>query len=154
MGRVDSASRMIRATPQAIYRAHLDPVAVAAWRPPTGMRAEIYAFDPREGGGYRMAFVYLGEGQGKSTDKADVFEGRFVELVPDRKLVEQAVFESRDPRFSGVMTITTVLTPAGDMTEVAVAATDVPSGIDPGDHQLGIASSLANLAAFVERQID
>jgi uncharacterized protein YndB with AHSA1/START domain len=151
MARVDRASRQIKATPQAIYRAHLDPDAVAAWRPPEGMKAEIEAFEPREGGVYRMAFVYLGEGQGKSSEKADVFEGRFAELVQDRKIVEQVVFESEDPAFAGTMTITTTLTPTSNGTEVAVAASDVPTGISPEDHHEGMSSSLANLAAFVER---
>jgi uncharacterized protein YndB with AHSA1/START domain len=150
MARIDRASRVIRASPAVIYRAHLDPDAIAAWRPPEGMKAEIHAFEPREGGVYRMAFVYLGEGQGKTSEKADVFEGRFVELVPDRKIVEQAMFESEDPAFAGTMTITTTLTPTPDGTEVAVAATDVPPGIRPEDHQVGMDSSLANLAAFVE----
>jgi uncharacterized protein YndB with AHSA1/START domain len=150
MPRVDSASRLIRATPQAIYRAHLDPAAIAAWRPPKGMAAEIYAFEGREGGAYRMAFVHLGEGQGKSSEKADIFEGRFAELFADRKIVEQVVFESEDPAFAGTMTITTTLTPVDGGTEVTVAATDVPPGISPEDHRLGMDSSLANLAAFVE----
>jgi uncharacterized protein YndB with AHSA1/START domain len=150
MARIDRASRTIKATPHAIYGAHIDATSVAAWRPPEGMEAEVHAFDAREGGGYRMAFVHLGEGQGKTTEKADVFEGRFVELVPDRRIVEQVVFESEDPRFAGVMTITTVLTPVADGTEVAIAAENVPSGISAEDHQLGMDSSLANLAAFVE----
>ncbi len=150
MTRIDRASKVIRAPARAIYQAFLTPEAVAAWRPPEGMTAEIHAFEPREGGVYRMAFVYLGEGQGKTTAKADVFEGRFVELVPDRRIVERVMFESTDPRFAGAMTITTTLMPVMDGTEVSVAAEDVPPGISPEDHQAGMDSSLANLAAFVE----
>lgn len=150
MARIDKAARTIRASPRAIYRAYLDAASIAAWRPPAGMTAEIYAFEPREGGVYRMAFVYLGESRGKSSEKADVFEGRFVELVADRKIVERVVFEGDDPRFAGAMTITTTLTPADGGTQVTVAATDVPPGIRPEDHQAGMDSSLANLAAFVE----
>lgn len=97
-----------------------------------------------------MAFIYLGEGRGKTTDKADVFDGRFVELIPNRRIVEQVEFNSADPRFAGVMTITTTLSPVADGTEVSVAATDVPPGISPEDHRMGMESSLANLAAFVE----
>lgn len=148
--RIDRASRVIRAPAHAIYQAFLTPEAIAAWRPPQGMTAEIHAFEPREGGLYRMAFVYQGEGQGKTSDKADVFEGRFVELVPDRRIVERVTFESADPRFAGAMTLTTTLTPVIDGTEVAVAAEDVPPGISPEDHRTGMDSSLANLAAFVE----
>lgn len=151
MARVDRASRLIRATPQAIYRAYLDADAVAAWRPPQGMKAAIYAFEPHKGGIYRMAFIYLGEGQGKSAAKADVFEGRFIDLVPDRLIVEQVVFESEAAAFAGTMTVTTILTPVHGGTEVAVAASDVPSGVSAEDHHEGMSSSLANLAAFVER---
>jgi uncharacterized protein YndB with AHSA1/START domain len=150
MARVDRASRLIKATPQAIYRAHLDPEAIATWRPPKGMTAEIHAFEPYEGGLYRMAFVYLGDGQGKTSEKADVFEGRFVELTPDQRIVERVAFESSDPRFAGTMTITTTLTPEGEATRVDVAISDVPPGITPQDHQAGMDSSLANLAAYVE----
>src|SRR5262245_55870779 len=96
-GRTDSASRVIKAAPDAIYRAYLDPRAVAQWRPPKGMRATIYAFDAREGGVYRMAFEYVGANHavpGKTTAHADVFEGRFVELVPNERIVERVEFES------------------------------------------------------------
>ena len=150
MARIDRASRIIRASPHAIYRAYLDADAIAAWRPPEGMTAEIYAFDPRQGGVYRIAFIYAGEGQGKSSEKADVFEGCFIELIADRKIVERVVFKSDDPQFAGAMTITTTLTPAPGGTAVVVAAQDVPAGITPEDHQAGMDSSLANLAVFVE----
>lgn len=150
MARVDRASRTIRAMPQAIYRANLDPAAIAAWRPPRGMKAEIHAFDPREGGVYRMAFIYLGEGHGKTNAKADVFEGRFVALTPDRRIVERVTFESDDPAYGGWMTITTSLTPVEGGTRVEVAISDVPPGISAEDHQAGMDSSLANLAAFLE----
>ncbi len=109
--------RIIRATPQALYDAFVDPQAVAQWRPPAGMRAEIYNFEVRVGGGYRMAFVYASddpEVRGKTTEKADVFTGTFVELVPDARIVEQATFESDDPAFAGVMTVTTTFRPVGD----------------------------------------
>jgi uncharacterized protein YndB with AHSA1/START domain len=56
--RTDSASRVIKASPQSIYQAFLNADAVATWRPPEGMKARIYMFDAREGGTYRMAFEY------------------------------------------------------------------------------------------------
>ncbi|MTD93065.1 ATPase [Hyphomicrobium sp. xq] len=154
MGRIDTGSRIIRATPQALYDAFLDPQAVAQWRPPAGMRAEIYNFDARVGGGYRMAFVYASDDpavRGKSTGKADVFTGTFVELVPDARIAEQATFESDDPAFAGVMTVTTTFRPVAEGTEVTMACSDVPAGISAADHAVGIASSLANLAAYAER---
>lgn len=149
--RTDTGSRIIKASPEAVYRALVEADAVASWRPPQGMRAEILAFDPREGGTYRMAFIYEDAGShGKSRDNADVFEGRFVELVPDRRVVEVVEFESDDPAFAGVMQIVTTLEPVAGGTQVTVSCEDVPPGIGEDDHQKGIASSLENLAAFTE----
>lgn len=150
-GRVDRGSRLIAAAPAALYRAHLDPDAVARWRPPAGMHARIFAFEPREGGVCRMAFVHDdAETRGKSGANADIFETRFVTLEENRRIVERAVFQSDDPAFAGAMTITTTFTPVDGGTRVDVAAEDVPPGITPEDHRQGIASSLANLAAFAE----
>ena len=151
--RTDTASRVIKAAPRAIYQAFLDPDAVEFWRPPQGMTAEIYAFDPREGGEYRMAFVYSAADHtapGKSSDHSDVVHGRFVELLPDTRIVEHVEFESGNPAFAGTMTITTtfVLVPGG--TEVTFVCENVPAGIRPEDHQEGMASTLQNLAAFLE----
>lgn len=151
MSRADTGSRLIAASPERLYAAYVDPEAIAAWRPPAGMTARIEAFDPREGGGYRMAFVYEDAATaGKSGDNVDLFEGRFVELVPGRRIVEQVVFDSSDPAFAGTMTITTTFEPAGSGTLVSVACANVPAGISETDHRAGIASSLENLAAFVE----
>jgi uncharacterized protein YndB with AHSA1/START domain len=149
--RIDTGSRIIKASPDALYAAFLDREAVATWRPPEGMSAEIYEFDPREGGGYRMAFVYAQAGAGKTTADADVFRGTFVELVPGQRIVERVKFESDDPVFANPMTMTTTFEPAPGGTRVTFTATDVPAGISAADHQAGIASSLANLAAFAER---
>jgi uncharacterized protein YndB with AHSA1/START domain len=139
MSRTDVASRVIRASPQAIYAAHLDPKAVATWRPPQGMRAEVYAFDAREGGGYRMAFVYEDASvRGKTMEHADVFEGTFVELVPNERIVERVEFQSDDPAFAGTMTITTTLTPLTGGTDVSIVCENVPKGISAEDHQAGM----------------
>lgn len=148
-----SGSRRIKAPPHAIYRAFLDPTAVAAWRPPQGMTGQVLAFEPRAGGVFRMAFVYADGGRanaGKTTADADVFEGRFAELVPDARIVEVVRFKSDDPAFSGEMTLTTTLHPTPDGTDVTVVIDNVPAGITAEDHEAGIASSLANLARFVE----
>ena len=151
--RADSASRVIKATAQAIYRAFLDPAAVASWRPPEGMTAEIYAFNPREGGTYRMSFAYTDtehDVRGKTSEHADVFEGRFLELVPDERIIERVAFESDDPAFAGTMRVTTTLAPVPGGTEVTIVCENVPSGIRPGDHQAGMESTLKNLAEFLE----
>jgi uncharacterized protein YndB with AHSA1/START domain len=152
MRRTDTGSRVIKAPAEKIYAAHLDPKSIAEWRPPHGMRAEIYAFDGREGGGYRMAFVYEDASvRGKTTEHADVFEGTFVELVPNERIVERVEFQSDDPAFAGTMTITTTLVAITDGTEVSIVCENVPEGISAEDHQVGMGSTLANLAAFVER---
>ena len=150
-GRTDTASRMIRAPAQKIYAAHVDPQAVAQWRPPQGMHAEIYSFDARESGGYRMAFVYEDASvAGKTTGNADEFEGQFVELVPGERIVERVEFRSDDPAFAGVMTITTALVAVTDGTRVDIVCDNVPEGISAADHQEGMALTLANLAAYTE----
>ncbi|MDR7221132.1 SRPBCC family protein [Aminobacter aminovorans] len=149
--RTDAGSRLIKAAPDVIYQALIEPEAVASWRPPQGMRGEVLAFDAREGGTFRMAFIYEdGGGHGKTTDNADVFEGRFAELVPGKRVVELIEFESDDPAFAGTMRIVTSLEPVEGGTRVTVSCEDVPAGISEDDHQKGIASSLENLAAFVE----
>lgn len=151
--RTDWASRVIAATPRTIYQAFLDPEAVASWRPPDGMKARIYAFEPREGGNFRMAFAYIDAEhtvRGKTSDDADVFHGRFLELVPHERIVELVEFESDDPAFAGAMTVTTTLSPVSGGTEVTIRCENVPSGIRPSDHQAGMISTLRNLAAFTE----
>jgi uncharacterized protein YndB with AHSA1/START domain len=156
MGRIDTASRIVAASPETLYRAHLDPDSIAAWRPPLGMRARIFAFDPREGGTYRMAFEYETTGhdvRGKTSEHVDVFEGCFVELVPNQRIVEEVTFESADPAFAGTMRIVTTFTPIGGSTEVAIRAENVPAGIRPEDHRKGMESTLANLAKFAEQPV-
>lgn len=149
-GRTDSGSRLIAASPEQLYAAHLDPEAVAAWRPPQGMRAEIYRFDPRQGGGYRMAFIYEGgETAGKSGDNADVFEALYLELAPNRRIVERVIFQSDDPAFAEPMTVTTTFTPEAGGTRVTSTLENVSEAIGEADHQAGIASSLENLARYV-----
>ncbi|WP_043770088.1 SRPBCC family protein [Algiphilus aromaticivorans] len=151
--RTDSASRVIAAPAEVIYAALLDPGAMARWRPPAGMRCEVHTFDAREGGGFCMTFAYSDAGHavaGKTSKHADVFEGRFVELVPDARVVERIDFVSEDPAFFGPMTVVTSLTPVAGGTEVTITCKDVPSGIRREDHQVGLRSTLANLAAYTE----
>jgi uncharacterized protein YndB with AHSA1/START domain len=96
---------VLRAAPARIYRALLDPAALAAWLPPAGMTCAIERFEPRVGGRYRMVLTYQGAAHtpGKSSPHADVVEGEFVELVPDGRVVQGVVFESDDPAFAGAM---------------------------------------------------
>jgi uncharacterized protein YndB with AHSA1/START domain len=153
MSRTDSASRIILAPPHRIYRALLDPAAVARWRPPQGMRAEVHEFDVREGGTFRMSLIHADPDhrlRGKTSEHADVVRGRFLELVADTRVVEVIEFESDDPAFAGAMTVTTTLAPLEDGTEVTIRCDGVPPGIRPDDHAAGIASTLAKLADLTE----
>ncbi len=152
-GRTHSASRLIRAAPDTIYRAFMNPEAMAVWRPPEGMRATIFEFEPREGGVFRMALEYESEDHdlpGKSSEHADIVQGRFGALVPGRRIVERVEFDSDDPAFAGTMTVTTTLEPVAGATEVTIRCDDVPMGISESDHQAGMASSLEKLARFTE----
>jgi uncharacterized protein YndB with AHSA1/START domain len=147
-----SASRTILASSRAIFRVLLDGEAIANWRPPHGMSARIERFEPRPGGYYRMALIYPdgGDGRGKSSAREDVVDGRFVDILPDERLVEEVRFDTDDPRFQGTMTITTTLAPVRDGTRVTIAATNVPAGITESDHRAGMEATLKNLANFVE----
>ena len=115
------------------------------------MRMEFYAFDAREGGIFRMALIYDDPTQrGKSSEHADVVEGRFLVLETDTRVVERVTFCSDDPVFAGEMTITTSLDPVAGGTEVSIVCEEVPSGISAADHEAGMASTLENLARFTE----
>jgi uncharacterized protein YndB with AHSA1/START domain len=92
-------------------------------------------------------------GFGKSTADSDVISGRFVELVPGERVVQDAEFVSDDPAFGGTMRMTWTLRATEVGTEVRIRADDVPPGITAEDHALGLEGSLANLAEFVTRRI-
>jgi uncharacterized protein YndB with AHSA1/START domain len=150
-GRTDSARRIIKASPKALYQAFVTAAALERWLPPLGMSGEMLEFEPRPGGHYRLILRYDDAGiSGKSGDNADIVEARFVALEPDRLVVQAVDFVSDDPQFAGTMIMSWVLTPLGDGTEVAIIAENVPAGISAADHAEGMASSLDNLAAYVE----
>ena len=150
--RTDRASRLIRAPIAKVYGAFMDAEALVRWLPPEGMTGEMLAFDPVAGGGYRMALTYQGADHtpGKSSEHGDVVEARFLALVPGKKIIQSAEFESDDPAFAGTMVMTWTFEEAGDATRVAIVCDNVPGGIRKQDHDAGLKSSLANLARFVE----
>ncbi|MCD2187351.1 SRPBCC domain-containing protein [Actinomycetospora soli] len=152
MARTDRAARVISADPERVHAALVDPDALVTWLPPEGMRGRIERWDLRPGGGFRMELTYLDAAgaPGKSTAATDVVEVGFGEVTAHR--VEwRTEFVADDPAFAGVMTMTWSLRPAGSGTEVVVTADDVPPGIGADVHEEAMASSLANLAAAVER---
>ncbi|MEY7977805.1 SRPBCC family protein [Streptomyces pilosus] len=152
MSRIDRVGRVVAASPAAVYGALLDQKSLEAWLPPEGMRGRVERWDPRPGGGFRMVLTYLDptDSPGKTSAATDVVDVGFADLVPAERVVQRVVFEADDPSYAGTMTMTWHLAAAGDGTEVTVTATDVPPGIDRADHEAGIASSLANLASYVE----
>lgn len=146
-------SRVINASPAAVYRAFVDPAALAAWLPPGAMTGVVHAFDPRRGGAFSMSLVYPpGEdaGRGKTTTDTDRFQGRFVDLRPDERIVWAVVFDSADESFAGEMTVTTSLASAGGGTNVTMFCENIPGGISPGDNEAGCDASLQKLARLLE----
>lgn len=127
--RIDSASRMISASAEVVYAAFADPAALVQWLPPTGMTGRVVKFDFQEGGSYRLILSYTdGSGSGKTTAEEDDSEGTFIELVPNRRIVQSVVFESDNPDFSGRMLMNWELEPLSSGVRVTVTATDVPVG--------------------------
>ena len=151
-GRTDIGSRVIHATPQAIYNAFIDPDAQARWLPPTGMTGKFDRFEPWPGGHYRLTLTFTGEHAtaGKTSADADTVEGQLVELIPGERIVQTADFESGDPAYAGTMTMIWSLRAVPEGTEVTITASDVPAGISAEDHAQGLASTLFNLADFLE----
>jgi uncharacterized protein YndB with AHSA1/START domain len=144
-------SRRVKAPRANVYRALLDPRAVATWRVPSGMTSHIHAFDTREGGSFRISLTYEAPtGTGKTTAQTDTYHGHFVELVPNEKVVEVVEFETADPALRGEMTITMELVDAEGGTDILAVHDGLPSGVPPADNEAGWQSSLAKLAAFVE----
>lgn len=150
---IDTASRVIHASPKRIYRALLDPEALAVWLPPKGMRGKFFSFDARVGGGYRMALIYDAPDRtepGKTSEDADIVQVHFLALVEDETIAQAVDFESDDPAFAGTMRMTWTLRADGEGTLVSIVCANVPVGITADDHDEGLRSSLANLAAFIE----
>lgn len=146
-------SRIVKAPRHAAYRACLDPEAVAAWLAPDGMKGHVHVFDAREGGTFRMSLTYQNpqhSPSGKTSTDTDTFHGRFVELVPDERIVEVIEFESADATFAGEMKLTTSFADTDEGTEITLLCQDIPAGIRPEDNEMGCRSSLQNLAVLIE----
>jgi uncharacterized protein YndB with AHSA1/START domain len=147
-------SKKIKAPRTAVYQACLDPDALASWRVPDNMTGHVHVFDARAGGTFRMSLTYQDQEQeqppgGKTSEGTDTFQGRFIELVPDEKIVEIIEFESQDPRFAGEMKVTTSLTDTGEGTEITVRCEGIPAGIRPEDNEAGTEQALQKLATLL-----
>ena len=151
--RTDKAKRSIGAQSEEIYKAFTSASSLMKWLPPKGMSGRALIYEFRVGGRYRIELLHNEKEQGvsgKTTDRADVSEGRFIELVPGRSIKQSVNFESNDPTFAGEMTMTWSFEPVSQGTDVTITADNVPPGIRKADHDAGLKSTLDNLAKFVE----
>ena len=144
-------TQRVKAPRALVYRALLDARAVATWMVPTGMTSQVHAFDPHEGGRFRISLTYDEPTEaGKTTAHTDTFHGRFVRLLPNEQVVETVEFETTDPALRGEMTITITLGDADGGTEIVALHDRLPPGLSAADNETGWRMSLAKLAALVE----
>ena len=137
--------RVLRATPERIYRAFLDPDAMAKWLPPNGFTGKVHQMDAKVGGAYRMSFTSLGSGH------SHAFGGKYLELVPGERLRYTAVFD--DPNLPGEMQTTISLTKVSVGTELNIVQEGIPAVIPADGCYLGWQQSLALLTLLVEAEI-
>src|SRR5437764_10808447 len=137
--------RVLRAPAERIYRAFLDADAMSKWLPPDGFTGKVHRMDAEVGGEWRMSFTNF------SSKNSHHFGGRYLELVPGKKLRYTSVFD--DANLPGEMTTTVVLTPASVGTEVQVTQEGIPAVIPVEMCYLGWQESLVLLAKLVEPTI-
>jgi uncharacterized protein YndB with AHSA1/START domain len=137
--------RVLRSTPERVYRAFLDPDAMAKWLPPNGFTGKVHEMDARVGGGYRMSFTNFTSGKSHS------FGGKYLELVPNEKIRNTDTFD--DPNLPGEMIVTVTLKKVLVGTEVNIVQENLPDVIPPDACTLGWQESLALLAKLVEPEI-
>jgi uncharacterized protein YndB with AHSA1/START domain len=144
---------VVDADARRVFAALVDEAALAQWLPPNGMTGRFKHFDARPGGSYRLVLSYPEEsaGSGKTTAGSDVVEVRFVEVVPEVRVVQAVDFVSDDPAFAGTMTMTWEVSAEDDGTRLTIRADDVPAGISAEDHEIGLSASLAQLEDFLGR---
>jgi uncharacterized protein YndB with AHSA1/START domain len=137
--------RVLRAAPEKVYRAFLDPDAMAKWLPPNGFTGRVHEMDARVGGGYRMSFTNFTTGQ------AHAFGGRFLELVPQELIRYTDQFD--DPGLPGTMHTTVSLKAVSCGTELTVVQDGIPEVIPAEACHVGWQESLVLLAALVEAEV-
>jgi uncharacterized protein YndB with AHSA1/START domain len=137
--------RILRTTPEKVFRAFIEPEAMVKWLPPHGFTGRVLRMDARVGGGYRMSFTNF------STGKSHSFEGHFLELVPAQRIVYTDRFD--DPRFPGEIRVSVTLKKVTVGTELTIVQDGLPDLIPPDACCLGWQESLGLLAQLVEPQI-
>tara|TARA_R110000868_G_scaffold53744_4_gene168558 strand:+ start:39009 stop:39452 length:444 start_codon:yes stop_codon:yes gene_type:complete len=137
--------RVLATRPEKLYRAFLEPDAVASWLPPFGFVCTVHELDAREGGKHRMSFRNFTTGDSHS------FGGTYAALIPNEKLVYTTVFD--DPNLPGEMTVTVSLKAVSMGTEMTVVQEGIPDMIPAEACYLGWQQSLRKLAKLVEPEI-
>jgi uncharacterized protein YndB with AHSA1/START domain len=137
--------RVLRATPERIYRAFLDPDAMVKWLPPNGFTGTVHHMDARVGGSYKMSFTNFTTGGSHS------FGGSYLELVPNERIVHTDAFD--DPNLPGEMKVTMSLKQVSCGTELNIVQEGIPDVIPPEACCLGWQESLSLLASLVEAEI-
>ncbi len=137
--------RVLKTTPDKLYRAFLDADAAAKWLPPFGFTCKVHHLDAKVGGSYRMSFTNFSTGNGHS------FGGKYLDLVTNQRIVHTDEFE--DPNLPGEMKTTITLRPVSCGTELNIAQEGVPEMIPPEACYLGWQESPTQLAQLVEPNI-
>ena len=138
-------TRVLRTTPERLYRAFLDADAMAKWLPPNGFTGKVHQIDARVGGSYKMSFTNFTSGKSHS------FGGEYLELVPNERIRHTDRFD--DPNLPGVMTVTITLKKVLVGTELNITQEGIPDVIPAEACMLGWQESLTLLAQLVEAEI-
>ncbi len=137
--------RVLRTTPDKVYKAFLDPAAMCKWLPPNGFTATMHQHDARVGGSYRMSFTNFTTGNGHS------FGGTYLELKPGELIRYSDKFD--DPNLPGEMTLTATMKAVSCGTELGIVQEGVPAAIPAEACYLGWQESLDQLMRLVEPNI-
>ncbi|GLI21094.1 uncharacterized protein YndB with AHSA1/START domain [Xanthobacter flavus] len=138
--------RILTASPEKVYRAFIEPDALAKWLPPNGFTCTVHHLDPVVGGTFRMAFRNF------TTGHSDAFSGEFLELVPGALVRYTDRFDN--PALPGDIEVTIVLKKVSMGTELDITQSGIPDVIPVEACYLGWQQSLRNLAKLVEPEIN
>src|SRR4029078_10213610 len=137
--------RVLRATPERIYKAFLDAEAMAKWLPPNGFTGKVHQIDAKVGGSYKMSFTNFSSGKSHS------FGGEYLELVPGERIRHTDRFD--DPNLPGQMQTTVSLKNVSVGTELTIVQEGIPSAIPVEACYLGWQESLTLLSQLVEAEV-
>ena len=137
--------RVVRSTPEKVYRAFLEADAMSKWLPPNGFTCKVHQFEGKVGGTFKMSFTNF------TTNKGHSFGGKYLELVPHERIRYTDKFD--DPNLPGEMQVTVTLKKVSCGTELNVVQEGVPAVIPAEACYLGWQESLIQLAMLVEPEI-